>query len=99
MAMMVRKSNLHMYADDHQLYKIGNQIKCIENELSVETEIASDWYKENLLKPNYRKYQTMKLCPIQLKSNASSHDDFSLGIDNHINYNMLGPSKNIGCQY
>ena len=55
MAMMVRNPNLHVYADDHQLYKVGKQIKCIESELSVETELASDWYKENFLKPNYIK--------------------------------------------
>ena len=65
MAMTVKNSNLHMYADDHQLYKVGNQIKSIENELIKETDIASDWYKENLPKANYKKYQTMKLSPNQ----------------------------------
>ena len=83
MAMTVTKSNLHMYADDHQLYKAGNQIKNIENELCMEAGIASDWYKENLLKPNYKKYQSMKLSPHLLKLNASSHDDFALRIDDH----------------
>ena len=65
------------------IYKAGNQIKNIENELYMEAGIASDWYKENLLKPNYKKYQSMKLSPHLLKLNASSHDDFALRIDDH----------------
>ena len=77
-AMTENNSNLHMYADDmHQLYKVGNQIKSIE--------------KENFLKANYKKYQTMKLSPNQSKSNANS-DGFTLRIDD-FNIASLETSK------
>ena len=32
-----------MYADDHQLYKVGNQIQGVVDELIIEKDILSNW--------------------------------------------------------
>ena len=40
---------------------MGKQIRNVENILRNEMEIASNWYKENLLIANYQKYQTMTI--------------------------------------
>ena len=40
--------NLFMYADDHQMYTIGDSIEDAAQELKKETEKITQWYKENL---------------------------------------------------
>ena len=42
-----------MYADDHQLYDIGEDLA------KVKSSLASRWYEVNLLKGNFSKYKTM----------------------------------------
>ena len=39
-----------MYADDHQIYMIGDSIKKAAQELKCETEKVTQWYNVNLLK-------------------------------------------------
>lgn len=63
-------SNLLMHGDDHRFYKVGNQIKCIQNELSVETEIAF-----RSIKPKSIEIQRYRI--------QSNHDDFTLRTDEH----------------
>ena len=62
----MKNSHLYLYADDHQIYAMSRQIRNVENILRNEMEIASNWYKENLLKANYQKYQTMAIKPMKI---------------------------------
>ena len=52
------KQNLSMYADDHQLFEISDNITTINDNLNVSATKASLWYESNLLKGNLSKYHT-----------------------------------------
>ena len=53
------KLDVSMYADDHQLYEIGENLAKVKSSLSGNAEKASRWYEVNLLKGNFSKYKTM----------------------------------------
>ena len=53
------KSNLSMYADDHQIYEAGKDLANVKSSLSRNADKASNWYEDNMLKGNYNKYKTM----------------------------------------
>ena len=53
------KSDVSMYADDHQLCEIGEDLAKVKSSLSGNAEKASRWYEVNLLKGNFSKYKTM----------------------------------------
>ena len=53
------KSNLSMYADDHQIYEAGKDLANVKSSLSRNADKASKWYEDNMLKGNYNKYKTM----------------------------------------
>ena len=48
-----------MYADDHQLYEMGEDLAKVKSSLAGNAEKASRWYEVNLLKGNFSKYKTM----------------------------------------
>ena len=48
-----------MYADDHQLYQIGEDLAKVKSSLSGNVEKASRWHEVNLMKVNFSKYKTM----------------------------------------
>ena len=50
-----------MYADYHQLYVAGKTPKNLQTVLSADIELATTWYKENLLLTNHEKYQAMTI--------------------------------------
>ena len=54
-------SNLSMYADDHQIYEIGENLHTVNCKLNENAAKASYWYESNLLKGNLAKYQTMTI--------------------------------------
>jgi hypothetical protein len=56
---------LYMYADDHQIYKVGKQLQNVQNHLMKEAELASSWYKENLLQTNTKKYQILTITSVK----------------------------------
>ena len=72
--------NLFMYADDHQIYTIGDSIEIAAQELKEETEKITQWYKENLLKANPRKFQIIVIDPKSSKTEECV-DEVSLKID------------------
>ena len=74
--------NLFMYADDHQIYTIGDSIKKAAHELKCETEKATQWYNVNLLKANPSKYQIIAIDP--KSSKHESADELSLEIENQV---------------
>ena len=51
--------NLSMYADDHQLYEVNENVPTVNHNLNANATKASVWYKSNLLKRNLSKYHTM----------------------------------------
>ena len=51
--------NLSMYAGDYQIYEAGKDLANIKSSLSRNSEKASNWYEDNMLKGNYSKYRTM----------------------------------------
>ena len=53
--------NLSMYADDHQIYEAREDLANVKSSLSRNTEKASNWYEDNMLKGNYSKYRTMTM--------------------------------------
>ena len=48
-----------MYADDHQLFEISDNVTTINDQLNASATKASLWYESNLLKGNFSKYHTM----------------------------------------
>lgn len=52
------EQNLSMYADDHQLFEISDNIATINDNLNANARKASSWYESNLLKGNLSKYHT-----------------------------------------
>ena len=80
MATTVTNSNLHMYADDYQLYKVGNQIQSVVDESSTEMDVVSNWYKKIFLKPSIK---NTKLSPNQARANSNGLDSFTLRNDYH----------------
>ena len=46
------KSNLSMYADDHQIYEVGKDFANVKSSLNKNAEKASKWYEDNMLKGN-----------------------------------------------
>ena len=48
-----------MYADDHQLYEMGEDLAKVKSPIAGNAEKASRWYEVNLLKGNFSKYKTM----------------------------------------
>ena len=54
-----------MYADDHQLYKINENVSTVNHNLNSNATKASVWYKSNLLKGNLSKYHTMLITNTQ----------------------------------
>ena len=75
----VNDDALYMYADDHQIYKVGKQLQNVQNHLVKEAELASSWYKENLLQTNTKKYQILTILPKRQAQN--DNDIISINID------------------
>ena len=48
-----------MYADDHQMYQTAKGISTVHTKLEESASSATDWYENNLLEGNLKKYQTM----------------------------------------
>ena len=52
-------ANISIYADDHQIYQTGKGIRAVHTKLEESASSATDWYENNLLEGNLKKYQTM----------------------------------------
>ena len=97
---VVKKSDLNMYADDHQLYTTRKSIPEAELTLNKEGENISKWYEENQLKGNFDKYQALIVGPsnrnkqlnveIQGKNVETLTELVLLGvtIDEHVNFRI-----------
>ena len=58
---LVNNESLSMYADDHQLYVMGQTVDCVEKQLNEGGHTISHWYKDNFINGNYKKYNVMLL--------------------------------------
>ena len=50
-----------MYADDHQMFHLGNDQSTAVLELRETARNATNWYKSNLLAGNLKKYHIMNI--------------------------------------
>ena len=48
-----------MYADDHQMFHVGNDQSTVALELRETARYATNWYESNLLAGNLKKYHLM----------------------------------------
>ena len=71
------ESNLSMWADDHQIYEIHENLQEMKEKLTANAEKASEWYRNNLLKGNFGKYNTMTM---YCNHNHQDKDDIRLRI-------------------
>ena len=85
----VHTSNLFMYADDHQVYQSGSNIKAVISELTKEAENVSYWYRANLLHAKSKKYQVLTMTPRDIDKEAK--DEWTVDIDNQ----KLKPTANL----
>ena len=83
----VHRSNLFMYADDHQVYFDGTRIESVASSLKNETKTVSQWY--NLLQANSSKYQILVMAP--QRGDKHAKDTCTLTIDDQ----QIRPTRNL----
>ena len=74
MTYIVNKARLSVYADDHQLYVVGNSVEYVEQSLNDEGQTISRWYRGNILKGNHDKYNAMLI-------NRGNNSDKSINVN------------------
>ena len=96
----VMRSNVSMFADDHQVYEIDKNVSSIQTKPQASAKKATSWYESNSLKDNYGKYGSMlissvnklKDCKLKLNVNGTdikAYDSITLlgvDIDNVLNF-------------
>ena len=80
----VLKSNISMYADDHQFFEANKDVQLIQTRLQESAAAATSWYKENCLQGNFTKYGSMLI---------SKQKDANINID--IDGNKVSHYQNI----
>ena len=66
LSLHIKDANLTMYADDHQLYVMGNNYEIVGSRLKAQGQLASTWYKNNFLLANTDKFQFLTVNPRKL---------------------------------
>ena len=101
------RSNVSMFADDHQAYEIDNNVSNIQTKPQASAQKTTIWYESNSLKGNYGKYGSMfisrvnKLKDHKLKLNVNrtdikAYDSITLlGVDIDNALNFSGHIRNI----
>ena len=85
----IDKCSVIMYADDHQAYTFGEKIEDVESILNDEGKIISHWYKDNLLRCNHEKFQSISL-GLKHKNKQMKIDVINNDIKNHSQMKLLG---------
>ena len=91
---------LKMYADDHQIYETGKEIKTVLSAVQHSATTATNWYDSNYLQGNLKKYQAMiirnqctkteKTCIIVKNKSIAETDSLMLlgiAVDCKLNFN------------
>ena len=55
----IKHCQLSMYADDEQLYSSGTRASDVERILNDQAPVAANWYSDNKLLANKKKFQSM----------------------------------------
>ena len=61
MTMLVKYTNLFMYADDHQLYVTGSDHNIASSRLQYQGKLVMSWYRDNFLLANTEKFQCLTI--------------------------------------
>ena len=101
-----------MYADDHQIYHIGDDQEAVTSQLKESVNFAANWYGSNLLAGNIKKYQAMNIGFSQSNGNIHVNGeeikttdnlqllgvtlDSDLSFSDHINLSCKKASQRIG---
>ena len=94
----VLKSNISMYADDHQFFVANKDVQLIQTRLQESAAAATSWYKENCLQGNFTKYGSMLISKqkdaninIDIDGNKVSHYQsiklLRVNIDSQLTFN------------
>ena len=59
----INNANLSMYADDHQMYVMGNKHDIVVQSIKIQGEQVLSWYKNNYLSANPEKFQLLTINP------------------------------------
>ena len=81
MTMLVKDTNLFMYADDHQLYVRGSDYNIASSRLQYQGKLAMSWYRDNFLLANTEKFQCFTINPRNIDSDKKIE---ALQIDDQI---------------
>jgi len=63
LAILVKDTNLSMYADDHQLYVTGSDYNIASSRLQYQGKLAMSWYRDNFLLANTEKLKCLTINP------------------------------------
>ena len=63
MTMLVKDTNLFMYADDHQLYVTGSDYNIASSRLQYQGNLVMSCYRDNFLLANTEKFQCLTINP------------------------------------
>ena len=72
------KSNLSMYADDHQIYETAKSLSEVQSKVEESANLASSWYKSNMLQGNHDKFFSMAI-----RRNADNNTSMRIKVDNN----------------
>ena len=72
MTMLVKDTNLFMYAHDHQLYVTGSDYHTASSKLQYQGKLAMSWYRENSLLANTEKFQSLTINPRNIDSDKQT---------------------------
>ena len=72
MTMLVKDTNLFMYADDHQLYVTGWDYNIASSRLQYQGKLAMSRYRDNFLLPNTEKFQCLTINPRNIDSDKQT---------------------------
>ena len=105
-------AKLSMYADDHQIYHIGDDQEAVTSQLMESVNYVTNWYGSNLLAGNIKKYQAMNIGFSQSNGNIHVNGeeiktadnlqllgvtlDSDLSFSDHINLSCKKASQRIG---
>ena len=103
MTMLVKDTNLFMYADDHQLYVTGSDYNIASSRLQYQGKLAMSWYRDNFLLANTEKLHCLTINPrnidwrLQIEDQiiANTSQIILLGVEMDDNLNFTSHISNI----
>ena len=70
--MLVKDTNLFMYADDHQLYVKELDYNIASSRLQYQGNLAMSWYRDNFVLANTEKFQCLTINPRNIDSDKQA---------------------------